>query len=78
MTPDHINPLMKLSGTLGLTPKYRFGRYGPHNKLWFEAREISFSTIGSESEEAEATAIRIVYIAVMERRIGDWAGTAMM
>jgi len=78
LTPDHINPLMKLSGTRGLTPKYRFGRYGPHNKLWFEVREISFSRIESASEEAEATALNTAHIAVMERKIGDWARTAMM
>jgi hypothetical protein len=33
----HRRPVVKLFGSLGLTPKYRFGLYGPHNKDAFEA-----------------------------------------
>lgn len=36
-----MSPAVKLFGIFGLTPKYRFGLYGPQSKLSFEARPIS-------------------------------------
>lgn len=40
-TLDQSSPPIKLCGILGLTPKYRFGLYGPHSKLSLLAFSIS-------------------------------------
>lgn len=41
----HINPPAKLFGILGLTPKYRFGLYVPHNMLSLNCLAVSWANI---------------------------------
>src|SRR5271170_5361929 len=46
---DHNSPVSRDFGRRGLTPKYRFGRYGPHNNEAFEAEEIALRREGEMS-----------------------------
>jgi len=46
---DHNSPVSRDFGKRGLTPKYRFGRYGPHSNEAFEAEEIALRREGEMS-----------------------------
>ena len=62
---DHNSPVSRDFGKRGLTPKYRFGRYGPHNKEAFE-EEIAWRREGEMS--AVTTRERNRDNAMVERR----------
>lgn len=55
----HINPASKLFGSRGLTPKYKLGLYGPHIKLWLDAREISLTRIHCPSPVSSAVVLLV-------------------
>jgi hypothetical protein len=63
---DHNSPVSRDFGKRGLTPKYRFGRYGPHNNEAFEAEEIALRREGEMS--AVTTRERNRDNAMVERR----------
>jgi len=46
---DHSSPVSRDFGRRGRTPKYRLGRYGPHNNEAFEAEEIALRREGGRS-----------------------------
>ena len=54
-TFDHINPVIRLFGTRGRTPKYRFGLYGPQRRDPLEATACSDEAQAARLEKERIT-----------------------